>query len=89
MKKIISHLRRDLFGVGADAFLNNAVVSGKDKQQFAPQPGRNFSLDDGDAARQLFQFAQASLRLGQKVEPPLRCVFAGAIQRADLLQRLV
>ena len=29
------------------------------------EPRRDFSLDDSDAPRQLFQFAQASLRLGQ------------------------
>jgi len=89
MKKVLSHLSRDFFGVRADGLLCDAVVGGKDEQEFAPQPRRDFSLDDGDAARQLFQFTKASVRLGQGIEPLLRFSFDGTIQRTDSFDRVV
>jgi hypothetical protein len=89
VKKVISHLSRDLFWVRADAFLRDTVVGRKDKQKFSPKPRRDFSLDDGDAARQLFQFTKASVRLGQGIEPLLRFSFDGTIQRTDFFDRVV
>ncbi len=89
VQKVVSHLRGYVFWIGADPFLGDAVVRGEDEQEFPSEPRRDFSLDDGDAARQLFQFSQASLRFGQSVQTFLGGVFAGPIQGQDLLERLV
>src|ERR671925_2035324 len=48
VKEVVSHLGRDLFRVGADAFLGDPVVCCKNEQKFSPKPRRDFSLDDGD-----------------------------------------
>src|SRR5581483_7275102 len=53
------------------------------------RPGRNSFLDQGDAARELLQPAQAPLRLGQAVQPLLRRAFEGAVERSDVCDGLV
>jgi hypothetical protein len=44
-------------------------------------------LNGRDTTSQLFQFAQAPLRFGQRIEPPLRCNLDCAIQGPDLSER--
>src|SRR5688500_7214435 len=87
-KKVVSHLRRDFLRVSADSFLRDAVVRGKNEKHLAPQPRRNSALNDGDAARQLFEFSQASLRLGQRVEALLGRAFDRTIKWANFFECL-
>ena len=84
VEKVVSHLSGDVFRVGAHAFLCDAVVRGENEEQLSPEPWRNFSLNDGDAPRQLFQLSQASLRLGQGIKSLLRGAFDRMIQRPNL-----
>src|SRR5690606_22001687 len=64
LKEVVCHLGRDFFRIGADAFLADPVIGGKYEQELSPEPRRYFALNDGDAASQLFQLAQASRGLG-------------------------
>src|SRR4029434_5022968 len=49
---------------------------------------RDFSLNHGDAARQLFQFTETPLRLCERIESLLGLHLEGAIQRPDSFERL-
>ena len=61
-EEVVGHLRRHRFGIRAYTFFRNPVVGGENEQKFPSESRRHFGLNNGDAARQIFQFAQTSLR---------------------------
>ena len=87
--EIVHHLRRHLFRESAHAFFGNAVVAGERKDDLIldlrPVPAR----DQAITLRQLFEPAQAPLRLREIVEPGLDRSRARFVNWLDVFQNLL
>jgi hypothetical protein len=65
IEKVPGHLRGDLFGICADPFFGDTMISGEDEYQLGSKVRRNSLLNDGHSPRELLEASQASLRLCQ------------------------
>src|SRR5690349_10916815 len=72
IEKILGHLRGDRFGIGADPFFGDTMVSSEDEYELGSETRWNCLLDDRHTTCKLLQPAQAAPRLCQCIELALR-----------------
>jgi hypothetical protein len=88
-QEVAHHLCRDLRRKGTDAFLHDTVVTRQSEDDLIGGPRRVASRNPYDLSGEVLQSSQATVRLGEMIEPVLRAGRQGRIEGLNSADSLI